>query len=95
MQDQDLIRMANQIAAFFEPYPHDEAVAGIADHMRSFWEPRMRIQMCSILDNDGGKGLTPLALEGAQEMNKASRAAADEAAPTDNKFGGGKESHGV
>ncbi len=34
--------MANQIAAFFRSYPDEEAVAGIHDHIRSFWSPAMR-----------------------------------------------------
>ena len=42
MENRDMIRMANQIAAFFEAYPRAEAVDGIAKHIRSFWTPRMR-----------------------------------------------------
>jgi formate dehydrogenase subunit delta len=38
----DLVRMANQIAAFFEPYPEEEAVAGITEHLQKFWDPSMR-----------------------------------------------------
>ena len=38
----DLVRMANQIAAFFEPYPEDEAIAGVTEHLRKFWDPSMR-----------------------------------------------------
>ncbi len=34
-----LDHMANQIAAFFRSYPEEEAVAGIHDHIRSFWSP--------------------------------------------------------
>lgn len=38
-----LIDMANQIGAFFESMPdRDEALTGIAEHIRRFWEPRMR-----------------------------------------------------
>jgi formate dehydrogenase subunit delta len=37
-----LVSMANQIAQFFKSQPYDEAVAGIADHLRSFWTPKMR-----------------------------------------------------
>lgn len=93
MKDEDLIRMANQIADFFEPYPHDKAVAGVADHIDSFWEPRMRLQLCDMMDR-GGEGLSPLAKEGAQKVHEATRAQADAAAPTDNKFGGGELTHG-
>ncbi len=37
-----LVHMANQIAAFFRPYPRAEAEAGIRDHMAAFWTPHMR-----------------------------------------------------
>ena len=37
-----LVTMANQIAQFFESYPHAEAVAGVASHINQFWDPRMR-----------------------------------------------------
>ena len=33
MQADDLVRMANQIAQFFTPYPTDEAVAGVEEHL--------------------------------------------------------------
>ncbi|HVB89683.1 MAG TPA: formate dehydrogenase subunit delta [Beijerinckiaceae bacterium] len=40
-----LIHMANQIADFFRPYPHAEAVAGVHDHIRAFWTPPMRADL--------------------------------------------------
>ncbi len=36
-----LVKMANQIAIFFETQPGDPA-PGIARHINEFWEPRMR-----------------------------------------------------
>ena len=66
MDNSDIVRMANQIADFHKPYPHDEAVAGIAEHIRLFWEPRMRSALCRILDA-GGEALNPLAVEGANQ----------------------------
>lgn len=36
-----LVRMANQIAAFFRTYPEEEAVAGIHKHLVAFWAPKM------------------------------------------------------
>jgi formate dehydrogenase subunit delta len=37
-----LVAMANQIGAFFNSQgTREQAVAGIADHLRRFWEPRM------------------------------------------------------
>ena len=40
MENRDMIRMANQIAAFFEAYPRAEALEGIAKHIKSFWDPQ-------------------------------------------------------
>lgn len=38
-----LVDMANRIGEFFESMPDREAaLGGIADHIRRFWEPRMR-----------------------------------------------------
>ena len=56
MNDRDLVRMANQITAFFEPYPKGEAIDGIAKHLHLFWDPRMRNQLKAFIDN-GGEGL--------------------------------------
>lgn len=63
MSDQrDLVRMANQIADFFGAYPHEEAVAGVAGHIRDFWTYRMREQLSEYIAA-GGEGLKPLAVE--------------------------------
>jgi formate dehydrogenase subunit delta len=65
MTPEDLVRMANQIAAFNRPYGRDEALAGIATHIRDFWDPRMRRAMAAHLAT-GGAGLDDLAREGAE-----------------------------
>jgi formate dehydrogenase subunit delta len=52
MNEQHLIEMANRIGEFFESMPdRDEALSGISEHIRSFWEPRMRRVILSALDN--------------------------------------------
>lgn len=72
-----LIRQANRIGSFFEALPNrNEGVAGIADHIRKFWEPRMRIALLSFLERqpDGqssGAALDPIVLD-AINQNKAS-----------------------
>lgn len=48
MLQDDLVRMSTQIAQFFEPYPPDEAVAGVQDHLLKFWDPSMRTALCAI-----------------------------------------------
>ncbi|MER8753949.1 formate dehydrogenase subunit delta [Mesorhizobium sp. M1050] len=45
-----LVRMANQIADFFHSKPREEGIAGVAEHINKFWEPRMRRQFFEMLD---------------------------------------------
>lgn len=47
-----IIRMANQIGTFFMSKPHEEGVAGTAEHINKFWEPRMRRQFFEVFDAD-------------------------------------------
>ncbi|RRH98861.1 formate dehydrogenase [Mesorhizobium tamadayense] len=47
-----LVRMANQIATFFHSKPREEGIAGVAEHINKFWEPRMRRQFFELLDGD-------------------------------------------
>ena len=42
MSPDKLAYMANQIGKFFSHQKHDEAVSSIEDHIRRFWDPRMR-----------------------------------------------------
>lgn len=65
----DMVRMINQMADFYRPYPHEEAVAGISEHIVSFWEPRMRKSLNMLL-NAGGEGLSELGLTGAKATQK-------------------------
>lgn len=58
--DATLVRMANQIADNAAYLPHDEAVAMVAAHLRSFWAPSMRERLTAYVD-EGGEGLGPLA----------------------------------
>ncbi|ARP99778.1 formate dehydrogenase subunit delta [Pseudorhodoplanes sinuspersici] len=53
-----LVYMANQIGNFFVSQGADEAVAGTAEHIRKFWDPRMRSTIFAHLDK-GGAGLEP------------------------------------
>jgi formate dehydrogenase subunit delta len=58
MDNDSLVRMANRIGDFFEAMPdRDRAMVDIADHMRKFWEPRMRRQMLEYVDLHQGSGL--------------------------------------
>lgn len=53
-----LIYMANQIARNLEALGHDNAVAATADHIASFWDPRMKEQIFALAGEDDGLGPT-------------------------------------
>jgi formate dehydrogenase subunit delta len=47
----NLVRMANRIGDFFEAMPErEEAIEGIAQHIKKFWEPRMRGQLLAAME---------------------------------------------
>ncbi|WP_234027452.1 formate dehydrogenase subunit delta [Aurantiacibacter arachoides] len=52
-----LVRMVNQIAKNFVAIGHDRAVLATADHIDSFWDPRMK---AGIFGGDRS-GLDPIA----------------------------------
>ena len=58
MSPDKLVMMANQIGTFFASQGEAAAVPGIAEHIRKFWEPRMRQAIFAHLDA-GGAGLRP------------------------------------
>jgi len=62
MTSENMVHMANQIALYFAAYPHEQAVAGVADHLKKFWERRMRTQLHQYVAG-GGPGLHELVLE--------------------------------
>lgn len=46
------VRLANSIAVQFHHRPTDEAASAIANHIRMFWDPRMRTELVSRADTD-------------------------------------------
>ncbi|MGV1015404.1 MAG: formate dehydrogenase subunit delta [Methyloceanibacter sp.] len=56
MSPDRLVYMANQIGKFFEAQKADEVIPGIANHIKKFWDPRMRQAIFVYLDQ-GGEGL--------------------------------------
>ncbi len=58
MSPDRLVYMANQIGKFFASQGADKAVPGIAEHIRKFWDPRMRSAIAAHVDA-GGAGLDP------------------------------------
>ena len=63
--DATIVRLANRIGDFFAAFPdRDEAIDGVAQHIRKFWEPRMRRALYAHLDGAAqGEGLAPLVRE--------------------------------
>ena len=64
-----LVYMANQVATFFESKPHEEGVAGVAEHINKFWAPRMRRQLFELIDA-GGKSMKPLVTEASVTIKR-------------------------
>ena len=66
-----LVDMANNIGAFFAAEPDKaKGAQGIANHIKSFWEPRMRRQILSYLDEKSGEGLSELVLSALRTHRK-------------------------
>jgi formate dehydrogenase subunit delta len=67
MSPDRLVYMANQIGKFFEYQKPDEVVPGIANHIRKFWDPRMRKAIFDYLDQ-GGEGIDPPVLKALERL---------------------------
>ena len=68
MDVNNLVKMANQIEAFFRAEPDREvAVAGIESHIKRFWEPRMRREIIAHCAK-GGAGLGELARRAIEKL---------------------------
>jgi formate dehydrogenase subunit delta len=67
MEPEQMVHMANQIALFFAGYPKEEAVASVTDHLKKFWEPRMRRQIIQYVAS-GGEGLHELVRESVKRL---------------------------
>ena len=75
MNVERLVAMANDIGRYFAAEPDQVAgVAGIADHLKRFWEPGMRRQIVTHL-HAGGEGLEPLARMGVERLEELDRKA--------------------
>ena len=68
MTTQRLVHMANQVASFFASYPEAEAIDGTANHLKSFWDPRMRREIEAHLRDKAGAGLSHIALEAVKRI---------------------------
>jgi formate dehydrogenase subunit delta len=62
-----MIQKANQIALYFAGFSREEAIEGVRDHIRKFWERGMKDQLIDYVGH-GGAGLHELVLEAVKRM---------------------------
>jgi formate dehydrogenase subunit delta len=73
MNPANLIKMANQIGAFFEAMPnHEQAVKDVAAHIQKNWEPRMRSALLQHVVECGDVELSPMVREALVIVQKVS-----------------------
>jgi formate dehydrogenase subunit delta len=61
MRTERLVTMANDIGAFFDADSDKaEAARSVVNHLKKFWDPRMRREIL-VHYREGGAGLNPLA----------------------------------
>ena len=71
MNPAKLIKMANQIGAFFEAMPNrEQAVKDIAAHIQRNWEPRMRSALLQHISSGGDAELSPMVREALRLVQK-------------------------
>jgi formate dehydrogenase subunit delta len=69
MNAERLAEMVNDIANFFAAEPdRNAAIDGVCNHLRKFWEPRMRRQIIAYLHDHGGGGMSELARAGVEKL---------------------------
>ncbi|NJD08040.1 MAG: formate dehydrogenase subunit delta [Methylococcaceae bacterium] len=75
MHNENLVKMANDISNFFQSDPdRNQAVLGMVDHLKKFWDPRMRKAVIAHLQA-GGVGLSDLARDAVRRLEQESSSA--------------------
>ena len=68
MHSENLVKMANDISAFFASDPdHATAVKDMVDHLTKFWDPSMRMAIIAHY-REGGEGLSDMAKEAIKQL---------------------------
>ena len=78
-----LIKMTNEIGDFFKGAEVNDSKAAaqdVANHLRRYWDPRMRAQMLKYYEERGGAGLTDLGKSAVALLYAASQPPAPTAA---------------
>ena len=77
MNAERMAEMVNDIANFFAAEPdRSAAVNGVCDHLRKYWEPRMRRQIIAHVRDHGAAGMSELARAGVEKLATIDPAAA-------------------
>jgi formate dehydrogenase subunit delta len=77
-----LIKMTNEIGDFFVGTTDaQQAAHDVANHLRRFWDPRMRRQMLSYYEQRQGAGLSDVARNAVALLYAASKAESGSAGP--------------
>ncbi|WP_218568610.1 MULTISPECIES: formate dehydrogenase subunit delta [unclassified Pseudomonas] len=75
-----LIKMANQIGAFFASQPDPlQAREDLAQHLKRFWDPQMREELYGYLDAGGGEELSAIVRDALQAHRELVRPATQRA----------------
>ena len=69
-----LVRMANQIGDFYAAMPEQEAIDGVATHLRRYWTPKMIREIVAFADH-GAAGLNPIAARAVEALKQTVTAA--------------------
>lgn len=75
MSPDRLVTMANQIGRFFASQPGEDAASRIAEHLRLFWDPRMRAAIITH-GEAGGVGLDAVVRQAVALLPKPTTGAA-------------------
>lgn len=67
MSPDKLVMMANQIAAFFATQPGTDQADRVAQHLKDFWDPRMRAQIAALPEAQA-QALLPLARQAVARL---------------------------
>ena len=72
MDINNLLKMANQIGAFFEAMPdRPQAMQDIAGHIKRSWEPKMRQAILRYVAEQDGRELKPIVREALLKHREA------------------------
>jgi len=71
-----LIKMANEIGEFFSGTGDQaEAAQAVANHLKRYWDPRMRAQIVGHYQQRAAAGLSDVARGAVAQLHEASRSA--------------------